>query len=459
MRSGPALALVQAGAPLSGDVGIVTAVAFSPDGARLASGGSGGDIVVWDVATGAATQRLAGHGGRVSAAAFGPDGGLLITAGDDHTVRVWDAITGDELRRLTGHTGIVLDLAVTPSAADGRHPDHALVATASDDHTVRVWDPATGEELHRLTGQVTPVHAVAFTGDGRHLATGGDDGVVLIWSCATGEVTQLRRAQNVDRVTRIRSLAFDPASSRLAIGGHGFTVTLWDPFTGRETHLPTEIGYPVLSMAFAPDGTFVATASAATAIRVWDATAATVTRGKAVLGTELCAPAYHPVRATGVAVSPDGTHLATGGHDNTTRIWRIAPAVPSDSAGHRRPEHAVHLRRGATLSGHLGHVRCSAFAPDGARVATGGSDGTIRLWNPATGAELDRLIGRDAFREFFVSAGETHDIPLWMLIASPNAVAFSPDGRRLAAACGIDGILVFDLDSGAVVRRMPVASL
>jgi WD40 repeat protein len=447
------LALSATAAVLAGGDGPVTAVTFDAGGGRVASGCAGGVVLVWDLATGEAVQRLVGHTGTVPAVVFRDDD-LLCTAGDDGTVRMWDPHTGEELQRIAAHTGAVRGLAVS-----GEAPAMWL-ATAGDDGTVRMWDLVTGDELHNLTGHGVPVHAVACSGDGSMVAGGGDDGVAHVWSSATGAIIHRRRPQVIDGITRVRSLAFDPAGSRLAIGGYGFTAVLWDPRTGRETHLPTEIGYPVLSLAFSPDGTFVATASRATAVRVWDATTATP-RGAGAFGTELCAPVYHPVMATSVAVSPDGERLATGGHDDATRIWRMAAGRVPATAAARAPgggaHRAVRCVPGATLTGHLGHVRCIGFAPDGRSVATGGSDGTVRLWDPATGAEHDRLVVGDSARAFLATAGDGSELPLWLLISSPNDLSFSPDGTRLAAACGIDGVQLFDLDTGTRTWQRTVA--
>jgi WD40 repeat protein len=86
-------------------------------------------------------------------------------------------------------------------------------------------------------------------------------------------------------------------------------------------------------------------------------------------------------------------------------------------------------------------------------------DGTVRLWDPRTGVEAGQLVpraGSEQLRRFLASAGAGADIPIWLLVGSPHSVAYSPDGARLAVACGTNGILLFDLDTGDQLGRLPV---
>jgi WD40 repeat protein len=160
-------------------------VAFSPDGATLATGGgyrgglglrrppvelpSRGDLRLWDVATGKVSRDWRAGDRPVSQVSFTPDGRLLASLDDEGTVRLWELASGQERCRWRGGKG----LAVSP---DGR-----LVASGGDGGEVLLWDVVTGRPRGPLCGHSGRVLAVAFTPDGRSLVSSGDDATALVW--------------------------------------------------------------------------------------------------------------------------------------------------------------------------------------------------------------------------------------------------------------------------------------
>jgi hypothetical protein len=169
---------------LKGHTGMVFSVAWSPDGARLATASPDGTAKIWDAAVGRELLTLKGFGGLIFSVAWSPDGARLATGTGsyDGAARVWDAAVGRELLTLKGHTGLVESVSWSP--------DGARLATASSDGTAKVWDAAGGRELLTLHGQTGVVcWSVSWSPDGRRLATRGSDGVRVL-EAADAEAVQ-----------------------------------------------------------------------------------------------------------------------------------------------------------------------------------------------------------------------------------------------------------------------------
>ncbi|MGH3254988.1 MAG: WD40 repeat domain-containing protein, partial [Streptosporangiaceae bacterium] len=170
----------QIGRPMRvGRAGTFTgAVAFSPDAKTLATVGAGGQTRLWNVATGQPVGRPMAAGSATTVLAFNRDGRTLATAGTDGTVRLWDVATQREI-------GAPLTAGTQPVYAAAFSPDGRTLATAGGDGTVRLWDVATREEIGApLTAGTQPVYAAAFSPDGRTLATAGADGFARLWDVA-----------------------------------------------------------------------------------------------------------------------------------------------------------------------------------------------------------------------------------------------------------------------------------
>ena len=196
------------------------------------------------------------------------------------------------------------------------------------------------------------------------------------------------------------SVAFSPDGTRLATGSWDDTARIWDVATGKSLAALQGHENFVTSVAFSPDGTHLATGSYDDTARIWDI----------ATGESIAVLQGHERLVTSVAFSPDGTRLATGSDDGTARIWDVETGEPF-----------------VVLQGHEGFVNDVAFSPDGTRLATGSGDGTARIWDLETGEGLAVLQG--------------HESIVW-------SVAFSPDGTRLATGSVDRTARIWDLKSG-----------
>jgi WD40 repeat protein len=292
---------------LTGHAGWVRGVAFSPDGALLATASTDKTARLWDPATGECVRTLTGHAAGLRGVAFSPDGRLLATASIGRTARLWDPATGECVGTLTGHAEAVYGVAFSP---DGR-----LLATASMDSTAKVWDPATGECVGTLTGHAEAVYGVAFSPDGRLLATASDDRTTKLWDPATRDCLRTLTGH----AAGLRGVAFSPDGRLLATASTDKTARLWDPATGEYLRTLVSRMAVVCGVTFSPDGRLLATASMDNAARLWDPAS----------GEWVGTLTGHAETVYGVAFSPDGRLLATASMDRTARVWNRPASTAS----------------------------------------------------------------------------------------------------------------------------------
>ncbi|KAK3810066.1 MAG: quinon protein alcohol dehydrogenase-like superfamily [Benniella sp.] len=180
------------------------------------SGSRDGSARLWDVKTGFCLRILAGHEDRVNAVAYSPQGRRVASASDDNTVRVWSVAIGECLMILLDHTDGVLSVAYSP--------DGSRIATSSKDQTILVWDAETGDLCQILEGHTNWARDVAYSPQGDQLASVGYDNTIRLWDVETGECLSIL----IGHIDRVKSVVYSPKGHLLATGSWDRTVRLWD---------------------------------------------------------------------------------------------------------------------------------------------------------------------------------------------------------------------------------------
>ncbi|MBO2465181.1 WD40 repeat domain-containing serine/threonine protein kinase [Actinomadura violacea] len=282
--------------------GNVYVTAFTQDGRALATC-TGRTIQLWNLDTRTVASTYRGpKPGSVETMAFRPHSNVIVHQNAD-TVQLWDTATNTTTATI--RTGNFWKVAASPDGKTIATADNAPGDSRKGDGQARLWDVATGRLIAVLGGHtgVNGVTDLAFSPDGKSLATSSDE--VRIWDVATaGTASAFGGGRG--------SLAFSPDGKVLAVEGEANTVLLRTLESGRVTRLTGHTG-PVTAVAYAPDGSLVATASEDETARIWDT----------ATGTSVATLTGHHDFVWSVAFGPDGKTLATGGWDRTARLWAI----------------------------------------------------------------------------------------------------------------------------------------
>jgi WD40 repeat protein len=287
-------------------------------------------------------------------------------------------------------------------------PDGKWMVSGSDDAVLRVWDTVTGEVLLALGGHNEKINCVTISPNGDRIVSGSDDNTLRVWDAASG-VALFTLEGHEDEVT---SVAFSPTADVIVSGSDDYTLRFWNASTGAPIQtVGSGIGNHVLGLAFSRDGTRIASADCKRAPSLRDA----------VTGEHVMQLEEGGADVSCVRFSPDGKYVAAGSSDHLIRIWDITTG-------------AVYL----TLRGHSGGINSVDYSPDGLYIVSGSSDRTLRVWNAATG-ELVRT--HEGHGEYVMS------------------VACSPNGIQIVSASHDGSLRVWDAftdESPIVIKRQQI---
>jgi WD40 repeat protein len=435
---------------------------------RLSDTGAEG-FVTWDMATGERVleQETDDHADRI---AFAPDGRHVVATGDaDAWVR--DARTGAVVTRLrydgAAEEGRPRDIVVDESLA--------RAAVSAWDGSLVLWDLATTTPYQLLPPSDRSIEVMAVSPDGSLLAIGGDDGSIAIWDLgsktaagdpiATGEeavehlsfgsdgtllgygagpVVQVLDVTSGRTVAGpftlhgddIQAIAFAPHGTTIAVADFGGDAALWDiagthPLATAIATVPTappdeRYGFAIDTFALSPDGRYLADGRADGTITVRD-----LTTGDVVSGPFRAHPPDTPwvdaqfnPGVQQLAFSPDSTMLASAGGDGTVRRWD-----PLTGASIGEPSTGHDMGAGRHLLSAL------EFSPDGTKLASGGDDAALFVWDPLTGDPIHGpMLADTPEAKGYAEGAESFN-------ESVGDIAFSPDGHTIAVAGGRSTIL------------------
>jgi WD40 repeat protein/DNA-binding CsgD family transcriptional regulator len=476
----------------------IYAVALSPDGSLIASGGDAPlalyrtgdaqpifprpqcpanqtDSIAGDAAQQgviAPVQPKSSRQKRTRSLAFSSDGQWLASSGNDCTVYLWatadllDLAATPEPIKLMGHTASVYAVCFSPDAQQ--------LISAGEDSTIRVWDVGNKTCQKVLDRHSDRIRSLAVSPDGRFLASGGDDCQVILW-----DLSSLKHIQDLstDR-SRIWSVAFQQQKDKLLLsaGGDRQTLKLWqvslqgDATDEHLAEMSQDEREPQSSPQIQPMRTYRGYAGGIRAIAflghsrlvgggdrrdlsVWDSET----------GATKASLALHQGRIWAIAVDSQNTRIASASDDHTVRLWDTATGQCL-----------------TTLSGHSDWVRTVAFSPQGRFLASGGDDGVIRIWNTASGFCLATLkqpsqwIRSVSFSptnsRYLISGGEDQIVRRWdrkenqfEALAQHDhricSVAYSPNGKLIASGSDDATVILWDVDTAEIIHRFKRADL
>lgn len=354
-------------------------VVWAPDGKRLATGMPDGRVRLWNVDTAERLYTSDKITEQVRRLAWRPDGQYLMLAGLD-SVALMNATTGTIMNEMDQYTGAFSSAAWSP---DGKK-----LVLGNINGTVQVGEISSGDILSMLEGHTGTVTSVAWAPNGERLVSASDDGTVRVWDANSGELLRVLKRH----IGKVNAVAWSHDGTWLASAGDDGITVIWDVASGPLRILRCDAG-PVYSVAWSPDDTTLAFGCNYGAVHVWST----------LLGEPL-----NTLRGEGFAVKSldwlSSSRLILG-HANGAIQVRYAVD------GNKNYEI---LRE---LNSSTGSVNSIAWSPDGTRFVVGSEDGTVQVWDAASGETVQEPVSH---------SGSVYN------------VNWSPDGT-LIVSTGADG--------------------
>lgn len=422
--------ILQAGR-LQGHSHQVLCLAYSPNGALLASGSADSTIQLWTTTEYRNVATLRGHSHWVRSLVFSPDSSRLYSGSADCTIRIWDIERRSPLHLLHGHEHVIRAIAL--------HPNGALLASGGLDDTIRLWDLQRQQNdpaIRTIRGHVTAIRTIAFHPAGNTLAAGDGKGSVRLWSLDPKGMPTSPPRTLPGRGVQVNAVAISADGRWLASADDDWLVRLWNLTTLQSPIILQGHREAVHSVRFASTGNRLVSAGYAGEIYLWDIMGTGGMHGKV-----LNVLTGHTLEINDLRFTADGKHLISGAADDSIRVWELATGrciqIVEETKGHCNTMALNHDKSLLAVAGSAGIIRLLhvdtqnqlhpvrsihahatpifqvVFSPDGKYLASASEEGKVRLWEVETGKELLCLVG--------------HTQPL-------RAVTYHPNGMLLASS-------------------------
>ncbi len=440
-------------------------IAYAPDGRTLATGSSDKTIKIWDANNRRLIRTLIGHQGEINVLGFSDDGKQIISVDHLAAVRIWDVVTGNFLRSFTveksekeDEFGVYSGGALTSSGSRFLAENAGILV---------VLEPSTGMRVQQISPFVASQPVIAISDDGAYAAYGGYNALALLdgeapvefelWEIKTGE--KLYSAK-ID-ADAVRTLKFSPDGSLLAIGTSS-SLAVHDAKNGRLLrHLGSVV--EVLSLAFSPDGRFLAACRGSIPLELWDVHSGELIRSSK--GSPRC--------SSSMSFAPDGLAVATGATiwdlksgrvknlgtlkqestfldarfvNKTTQIvsnngkflsfWNAATGARVSTIGNKMAEHVLQPKL---------DIYNFAIVPDGSMFAVEDTKAKrLRVFRtsdktPVTEFNIEHLVPKDAIVDIAIDSMTAH-----------------PSGKTLASRNRNGTISIWSLKDGKKTRNLRV---
>jgi WD40 repeat protein len=378
---------------LAGHTGVVTSGSFDQSGLRLVTASDDGTIRIWDVPTKTLIHSIPIGNSEVWDVQFSATGDLIATASADGAIRLWNPLTATLVRELHGHKHDALQVIISPRS------DRVL--SKSGDGDVILWNVSDGGQIAEVRG-VGGTHAIAFNRDGTLFVAGGADGELRVFDASSG----LLRASLVAHPGAVMTVAFAPRSDRIISAGDDGQIVIWDLLDRPSVRIQREDGLGLVAV-LGQSGESIVTGS-------WDGVIET---RKSVDGSLVSTFQGGKSPAAFVTFPACANGPVSASLDNIVRIWDSEKLAHAQEFSTEVPVNRIildstcrtmvvvlnggriEIRNFKTnslvhvLGGNSDNVTAVDLSIDAAYLASGYTDGMLRLWDLTTGKLVAEIKG------------------------------------------------------------------